>query len=172
MTVDVSAAPVWRTLRTDGWSPASGRRDWYASMTGRADSGFFKHRYEKQNEVQRACGARRRRHGRAPRGRVPCDTNITALRAESSSRPESTHHRTQVKPQLRGTKDDEHRVGGRKPSFGYRDDFPPEPIPDVDPESRSDCWGDTSICTGRDVCIQRCFYRNWWSSTKNWYHCG
>ena len=88
------------------------------------------------------------------------------------SRPESTHHRTQVKPQLRGTKDDEHRVGGRKPSFGYRDDFPPEPIPDVDPESRSDCWGDTSICTGRDVCIQRCFYRNWWSSTKNWYHCG
>ena len=83
----------------------------------------------------------------------------------------STHHRTQVKPQLRGTKDDEHRVGGRKPSFGYRDGIP-GPIQDVDPESRSDCWGDPSICKGGDVCIQRCFYTNWWSSKKNWYHCG
>ena len=90
MTVDVSAAPVWRTLRTDGWSPASGRRVWYASMTGRADSVFLKHRYEKHNEVQRACAGARRRHGRAPRGRVLCDTIFTALRAESSSRPEST----------------------------------------------------------------------------------
>ena len=175
MTVDVSAAPVWRTLRTDGWSPASGRRDWYASMTGRADSGFFKHRYEKQNEVQRACGARRRRHGRAPRGRVPCDTNITALRAESSSRPESTHHRTQVKPQLRGTKDDEHRVGGRKPSFGHHDGFPGLQIQDGDayslnfqgtPYRGKECWGHPAMCINQ-VCIQRCVQKKWqwWSRT-------
>ena len=50
MTVDVSAAPVWRTLRTDGGGgrqQVAPRRVWYASMTGRADSGF-KHRYEKK----------------------------------------------------------------------------------------------------------------------------
>ena len=49
---------------------------------------------------------------------------VVAFCAIQFSRPESTHHRTQVKPQLRGTKDDEHRVGGRKPSFGYQNDFP------------------------------------------------
>ena len=60
-------------------------------MTGRAPTaGFFKHRYEKQDEVQRACAGARRRHGRAFRGNVLCDTNFTALRAESSSRPPHT----------------------------------------------------------------------------------
>ena len=122
MTVDVSAAPVWRTLRTDR---TSGVR-----LVARGQR-FLSNAGTKQDEVQLACAGARRRHGRAPRGNVLCDTNFTRLRAESSSRPESTHHRTQVEPRLRhGKKDDEHRVGGRKPSFGYRE--VPALVQDVD----------------------------------------
>ena len=80
MTVDVSAAPVWRTLRTDR---TSGVDDW-----SRADSGFLSNAGTKKDEVQLAC-AGARRHNRAPRGNVLCDTNFT-FRAESSSRPPHT----------------------------------------------------------------------------------
>lgn len=34
----------------------------------------------------------------------------------------------------------------------------------------TDCYEDTAMCKGGDVCIQRCAYERWWS--KTWYHCG
>mmetsp|Transcript_2607 Transcript_2607/g.7925 ORF Transcript_2607/g.7925 Transcript_2607/m.7925 type:complete len:200 (-) Transcript_2607:21-620(-) len=98
----------------------------------------------------------------------------------------------EVEPRLRGTKDDEHRVGGRKPSFGHHDGFPGLQIQDGDAYSLNfqgpgkvlhergllgkDCWGEPTMCPNGFVCIQRCtseYYQYWWSrtTTTRWYHC-